>query len=254
MTFGMNNAGWAIWGPGPGRITFVSDHEGPTRIYSRTLDAGPDQIDTLWKGDGNSFPALGSWSRDGKTLAFLVYGEKTDFDIWLLEQGKEPRPFLATQFPECFPAISPDGRWLLYTSEEPGREEVFVRPLSGEGSPHQVSVGGGSDPLWSPDGSAVFYRAWEPQPTLVVATFRVRVRAAGEGLSFDRPERLFGTAGLSWGAPAQSWDVARDGRFVVTKGVDPAERQAFTEKVLSDRIYVDLDGLPALLEEAGKSR
>ena len=253
VTFGMN-PGFAIWGPGPDRITFTSDHEGPTRIHSRKIDAAPDQVETLWDGAGGSYIALGSWSRDGKTLAFLVYNEKTDHDIWLLETGKEPRPFLATQFPERFPDISPDGRWLLYTSEEPGREEVFVRLLSGEGSPRQISVGGGSDPLWSRDGSTIFYRALEQQPTLMVATFRVRVRAAGAGLSLDRPERLFGTENLSAGSPGQSWDVAPDGRFVVTKQVDPADRRAWKEKVISDRIHVDLDGLPAILEGARKGR
>ena len=45
----------AIWGPGPERITFVSDHEGPVGLYTRRLDAGPEEVEALWKPtDGRS--------------------------------------------------------------------------------------------------------------------------------------------------------------------------------------------------------
>ena len=247
---------WAIWGPGPDRTTFTSDHEGPKGIYSRRIDAGPEEIETLWKASGNE-PALGSWSPDGRTLAFVVGAEKTGWDIWLLEKGREPRPFVASRFNEWHPDISPEGRWLLYTSAEPGRPEVFVRPLSGEGSPRQVSVGGGKEPLWSRDGTALFYRGRIPQPPDQPdgpeSLFRVSVKAGGGGLAFGRPEKLFDIE-YSNASPGHSWDVAPDGRFVFVKFPDEAGRRAFSEKVAADRIYVDLDGLPALLKEAGKSR
>jgi eukaryotic-like serine/threonine-protein kinase len=261
------NPRWAIWGPGPDRITFASDHEGPVRIYSRRIDAAPEEVETLWKSASYGFAALGSWSRDGKTLAFVVQDEKTGYDIWLLEAGKGARPFAASRFNEAYPDISPDGKWLLYSSNEPGRLEAFVRPLTRDGPPHQVSagVGGGYEPLWSRDGSAIFYWALAPPPrpartfTSPSRTddrrvlFRVRVNAARDSLSFGRPERLF-EGDYGWSTPCQGWDVAPDGRFLIKKMPDEADRRIWWTKVLADRILVDIGGLPATLQEAAKKR
>jgi Tol biopolymer transport system component len=248
----------AIWGPGPDRITFVSGHEGPVRIYSRRVDAGAEEIETLWKGSGTSMPGLGSWSRDGKTLAFIVYDSLSAMaDIWLIEPGKEPRRFFASRFEENAPDISPDGRWLAYSSDEPGKSEVFVRPLSGEGPARMVSVGGGAEPLWARDGTAIFYRWRTPrtpaQPAGARARFRVRVDTAGGRLAFGPPEKLFEDP-YEAGTPGTFWDVTPDGRFVMLKEPDETERRARFEKTLGDRIYVDTEGFPALLEGAGKSR
>ncbi len=69
VTFEMNPI-WAIWGPGPARITFASDHEGPPRIYSRRIDAGPEEVETPWNGTGHEL-GLGSWSRDGSSIYYL---------------------------------------------------------------------------------------------------------------------------------------------------------------------------------------
>jgi hypothetical protein len=257
VTFEMNPV-WAIWGPGPDRITFTSEHEGPPGIYSRRIDIGTQEVETLWKGTGRGAVALGSWTRDGKALAFVLCDEKTACDIWLLEPGKEPRPFIAGRFDETHPAISPDGLWLLYTSDEPGRTEVMVRPLTVEGAPRQVSSSGGREPLWSRDGAAIYYRGRTPptanQTQGAPALFRVRVNAGPEGLALGLPENLFEERIYGGSHPGHSWDVAPDGRFLFEKDPDPAERRAWWEKFLSDRIRIDLGGLSALLSEAGSQQ
>ncbi len=257
VTFEMNPLS-AIWGPGPDRITFVSNHEGPPRIYSRKVDAGPEEVETLWRGTGRGGIAVGSWSRDGKTLAFVVSDPKTGYDIWLLEQGKAPRPFVSSQFGEMHPDISPDGRWLLYTSDEPGRYEVFVRPLSG-GPPRQVSAGGdrvlgGRQPLWSRDGSAITYWGNGPTPGLWVL-FRVGVTVSGDGLSLGQPARLIEAPSKGVRSyPNHGWDMAPDGRILRGEWMTEADSRAWEEKTLSDRIRIDLGGLPALLSGAGKQQ
>ena len=69
-------------------------------------------------------------------------------------------PLIATPAAESTPAISPDGRWLAYTSDEDGQREVFVRPWPDvNGGKWQVSRDGGTEPQWSPDGSELFYRS-----------------------------------------------------------------------------------------------
>ena len=68
------------------------------------------------------------------------------------------RPFLQTRFNDRQAMFSPDGRWVAYTSDESGHDEVYVRPFPGPGSRTAVSVGGGSDPRWRRDGRELFYR------------------------------------------------------------------------------------------------
>ena len=244
-----SNPMWAIWGPGPDRITFTSDREGPMGLYTRRLDAGPDVIETLWKTARGSEHGLGlgSWSRDGKVLAFARISTLTNWDIWILERGKEPRPFVATPFYEMHPDISPDGQWLLYTSNESGRREVFARALSGDGGALQVSNGKGVEPLWSRDGTNVFY--WVFGKGEFRTLFRVSVTRNADSLKFGVPERLLEGA-YGGGAPGHGWDVAPDGRFLVNKAGDTAERRANWDKLLSNRIVVDTGGVARLLADA----
>ncbi len=237
----------AIWGPGPDGITFVSHHQGPPGLYTRRLDAGPEEIATLWKPPDGSYLGVGSWSRDGRVLAFTREAASGS-DIWLLEPGKEPRPFLSTRFDEAQADISPDGEWLVYTSDESGRNEVFAKALSGKGGALQVSAGEGWEPLWSRDGGSVYYWAgvegkggW--------TLFRVRVTKASDSLVFGVPERLPAQKD-TWAYPNTSWDIAPDGRFLIVKEMDEADRRAWWGKLLSNRIVVDTGGVARLLADA----
>src|SRR5262245_63185630 len=68
------------------------------------------------------------------------------------------RPLVATPAEELAPAVSPDGRWLAYSSNESGRREVYVRPFpETSNARYQISVNGGTEPGWSRDGSELFY-------------------------------------------------------------------------------------------------
>ena len=64
----------------------------------------------------------------------------------------------ANNFNNGAPTLSPDGRWLAYTSDESGRSEVYVRSYPGQGGRWQVSLDGGTEPVWSPKGDEIFYR------------------------------------------------------------------------------------------------
>src|SRR5262249_46993798 len=78
-------------------------------------------------------------------------------DIWsVAAAGGSPRPIVRTPFDEAAPAISPDGRWLAYQSNESNRWEVYLRPLAG-GAAVPVSAGGGASPVWSGDGRTLSY-------------------------------------------------------------------------------------------------
>jgi hypothetical protein len=109
--------------------------------------------------DVSMYPA--SWSADGRRLALGVVNQHSGDDVWVLDldRGSDPIPFLDSRFSERHPVFSPDGRWIAYASDESGRWEIFVRPYPGPGGRVQVSTDGGAEPLSSPDGTALFYRA-----------------------------------------------------------------------------------------------
>jgi hypothetical protein len=70
-----------------------------------------------------------------------------------------PRTLLGGPYDEKAPALSPDGRWLAYVSDESGRDEVYVRPFPNlDSGKWQVSGSGGREPLWANSGRELFYR------------------------------------------------------------------------------------------------
>src|SRR5207247_21175 len=125
-----------------------------------------------WKtDDGNGTPERilaaqnpqrpSSFSADGKFLAYTEVHPQTGLDIWTVRlddrSPRQPEPFLRTPFQEDLPLFSPDGRWLAYRSDESGRMEVYVARFPGAAVKRQISVDGGDQPLWAPDGKQVFY-------------------------------------------------------------------------------------------------
>jgi Tol biopolymer transport system component len=87
------------------------------------------------------------WSRDGRSLLFTQRGKDTGLDLWVLpmEGDHKPVPYLVTPFSEGQAQFSPDGRWVVYTSDETGTKEVYVRPFPmSSGGKWPVSNGGGN--------------------------------------------------------------------------------------------------------------
>jgi tRNA A-37 threonylcarbamoyl transferase component Bud32 len=134
-----------------------------------------------------------------------------------------PIPILASPFDEEAIAISPDGKWLAYQSDEPGRTEIIVRPLQNiNGDKKQVSSGGGVAPLWSRDGKELFYLSTDKR---MMAARMI----AGEKINFTDPVALFRVPDELLGAEAlyyTPWDVARDGRFMMARLVGGDKSQA----------------------------
>jgi Tol biopolymer transport system component len=108
-------------------------------------------------------------------------------------------------------AISPNGRWLAYVSEESGTAEVYVRPFPNVDSARiAISVGGGVEPLWSRDGTELFYRSSRGDAmTTAVSTTTT--------FSHSQPVLMFSNPGFSVGSYFRGWDVHPDGRFLMSK-------------------------------------
>ena len=136
---------------------------------------------------------------------------KRTCDIWIVPRNGEAEPFLRTRFNEAYPEFSPDGRWLVYTSDESGRDEVYVRPYPGPGRAMQISTAGGSSPGWSRDGSEVFYR-WQERLLCRSDHNRWRESASGHTGEALRLELLAGRS-LSvhgtWHRTGDSWSPGK---------------------------------------------
>ncbi len=164
-----------------------------------------------------------SFSPDGKRLVYSAWGgTQNHWDLWslLLDGTSKPVAFLEAPGNQIAPALSPDGRYLAYASEESGRWEIFLRPFpSGEGK-WQVSSGLGFWPHWSRGGDELFYAQGNDIMVVDVKT--------APSLMLSSPRKLFSHAPS--GVPMQmglpdGFDVSPDGkRFLLLRneGKEPA--------------------------------
>jgi hypothetical protein len=139
---------------------------------------------------------------------------------------RTPRPFLRTSANEQHPQFSPDGRWVTFTSDESGREEVFVVPFPGPGARIAISNHGGTHPRWRRDGTEIFYIG--PRLTLMAAAVNgqnpeFEVRTVGR--LFDE---VFRTENYQGYGPGSVYDVAPDGQRFLTNLVTGTEEPAQT--------------------------
>jgi serine/threonine-protein kinase len=202
-----------LWTPDGGRLIY--DSERPVfDLYWRVADATqPEQ--PLLASEYDKYPS--SISPDGRTLAawFNVPGAN---QIWLvpLDGVGKPRPFLDAPFNLRHPSFSPDGRWLAYASNESGRDEVVIQSYPDPGrARRQVSISGGTEPMWTRQGRELVYRNGD---TTLAAALNP---ATGES---GRPGVLFvGPYDFAAIAP-RSYDVTPDGRrFLMVRYAPEAE-------------------------------
>jgi eukaryotic-like serine/threonine-protein kinase len=209
-------------------VFYLSERGSPRELWRVPADGSGPEERVYALPDGETIGEM-TVSPDG-TFAVLVRYRSTrrdrDEDLWLLTldtgrtsgRGQAVRrpqltPLLRTPFDELTPRVSPDGRWLAYISNETGQYEVYVRALAGPAQRIQVSSGGGSEPVWGPDGRRLFYRAGGRFIAAQIATSPGLAVATREPLFEDR-YRMFEFH--------QQYDVHPDGRrFLVLQPAGP---------------------------------
>jgi len=207
-----------LWSPDGRRIAFGSKPGGrPFGWGIRWILAdGGDSAETLVPGDVEQFP--GAFTPDGGALVFSKRDLVTGRDIWILPLAGErrPQPYLRTPFDEQGAAVSPDGRWLAYVSNESGQDEVYVRAFPRPGIAVLVSRGGGREPRWAPSGRELFYRNQDAMVVVAVhpsSSFRVGRRMV-----------LFKTDPYVSSRLRAAYDVYPDGRrFLMVRGSNRTE-------------------------------
>jgi serine/threonine-protein kinase len=175
------------------------------------------------------YPA--AMTADGGTLVFLRSGQETSFDILSLSLSNphQIRTIVKTPAYEGGARLSPDGKWLLYVSNESGQNEIYVRPFSGPDRRWQVSSQGGTQSLWNPNGREVFYRDGNKM-------MAVDVTAEADGLKLSPPHTLFDHRyAFGAGITIANYDVSRDGqRFLMVKDEAGAGRLNVVLNAFSD--------------------
>jgi Tol biopolymer transport system component len=145
-----------IWSPDGSRIAYASLRSGKWGLY-QTLSSGSGTEEPLFESDLPKAPM--SWSPDGKRIVFWVEDPKTGSDLWVLTlDDKKAAPLIATPFAETHAQISPDGKWIAYTSNaKDSRNEIYVKPFPTGSGGWQVSYTGGDWPRWRQDAKELFY-------------------------------------------------------------------------------------------------
>jgi Tol biopolymer transport system component len=174
---------------------------GPERLFQeQSTQEQSTQVEILETSDGRWFVYR---------VGDVARGQNTDL-YFAPSGGGEHRPLVASRFNELSPAISPDGRWLAYVSDVSGEYEVYVQPFPGPGARRQVSVSGGTSPVWAHSGEELFYLSGGH---LVAADVETR-----NGFMVRSRQRLFPTHMYQQLSSHAAYDVLADDREFVFVG------------------------------------
>ena len=180
--------------------------EAPKDIIQRTKEAADDTLPTGWTLDGQKIITAAQPLAGGSIVGLLTLDGNM-------------QPLLPGSAEQSNGQLSPNGKWLVYASNESGDWEIYATPFPGAGGKIQISRGGGTEPRWNRDGKEIFYLA--PKNMLTA----ISVSDDGGTLSTGTPQVLFQLDGR---APISStdlftYDVSNDGRrFLVNRYLKPA--------------------------------
>jgi serine/threonine-protein kinase len=204
-----SGASYPVWTP-DGRYIALTNGRG--MFWSRSDGSGKPQ--PLTQSNNPQMPS--SFTPDGKRLAFSEPNPDGMLGIWTVAVGSDgaglragkPEAFLQTALQMRSTRFSPDGRWLAYSSNESGTEQVYVRAFPDKGSKWQISNGGGMFPIFSQSGRELFFHNLDNQ--IMVAAYTVK----GDSFLPDKP-RMWSEKRLADLGVFGNYDLAPDGKRIV---------------------------------------
>jgi serine/threonine-protein kinase len=201
-----------VWSPDGRHIAFRSDREAGG-VFLRPADAASEARRLTRATVGFHIPY--AFTPDGSQVLFTDFRDYGDQDILAVTvETQAVEPVLTDRFAELHPAISPDGRWLAYQSDESGRFEVYVRPYPDVTRARwQISTNGGTSPTWRRDGRELVFAA---------GTVLTSVEFSPESPRLGPPRTLFAVASAGERLGPQ-FDISSDGRRVMVLSPAPAD-------------------------------
>ncbi len=207
------------WTPDGSHIVYLKQQESNWQLLWQPAD-GNAEAAVLWSSRPGGPALLYPMSFSPDMSAMMLFGPvpNRSFDIFRMRMegidrplAKEPELILGTPFGEAFGQISPNGRWMLYASDQSGRWEIYVTSYPKLGATHQISRNGGHKPIWNPSAPEILYR-WGSQVYAVEVTLGSEFRAGEPRLLFE---------GAYPTVPGFDFDITPDGKqFIMLENKD----------------------------------
>jgi Tol biopolymer transport system component len=219
------------------RVVFGS-YQPDENLYWMASD-GSGAMELLLESDNRQYPL--DWHEPSDTLVLQWTDSEDGYGIWTLPVtgAREAAPLLDSPNNARWAHLSPDGRWLAYTSDESGRYEIYVVSYPDARGKRAVSTDGGIEPRWSPRGDELFFKSgghgelYRARTKMMVAPVTVERTT----LEIGTPRLLFEGDYPSGICCGHSYDVTADGaRFVMIKGEPVSERRLSVELHALDRL------------------
>ena len=206
LTFGGTNRSPA-WTPDGRQIVFISNREHNANAIFRQSADGSGSAERLID------PATAQPTSLRVTAQRMViyHDARGDGDVWMfpLDGTHKPQQVTRDKGNQTDASVSPDGRWVAYTSTEGGGDAVYVQPLPTTGAKYQVATGDAHDPMWAPDGRQLFYLAANFGADHRLTSVDVRTEP---GFTFANPTVIFQPLVASAEGETSPYDITRDGR------------------------------------------
>jgi len=238
LTFGGVND-YPIWSADGDRIVFQSDREGDNGIFWQRADHSGTAERLTKADDANHRPD--SWPAKSPHFSFSSFQgvfSNQESSVWTFSlQEKKPALFVdVPQSNQIRSFLSPDGRWVVYQSDETRAKynfQIYVKPHAPTGEQYQITKGGGTNPLWSPDGKEIIY---QPAGKLMGKLMSVHV-STEPSFSFSSPVELPIEAFIQPNAGgSRNYDITPDGKqFIMAFPVDrPTRRSPLQIQVIAN--------------------
>jgi len=198
------------WTPDGSRVLYRTDEGAGSSIWWRAADLGTPSVPLVQEATPRGFFYEGVITPNGRAI---VYQRNNDVELRALTGDTTPTMVAVSEAMENQARVSPDGRWVAFVTDESGSEEVVVQPLGGPGRRVQVSLTGGTEPVWSRDGGRLFYRA---NRKFIVATVTTEPAFAVVSRAVFGQDRFVPAA-----SPHANYDVAPDGKHLLV--LEPLE-------------------------------
>jgi eukaryotic-like serine/threonine-protein kinase len=192
-------------------LVFASDRHGIDDLF-RVRSDGVGAEEVVAQSPMRKYPT--HWSLDW--ISFTAFDAAGKQDLWFVDpRSRRPRPYLQTEHSEHSGRLSPDQRWIVYGSDETGRNAIFLRPFpNADGGKWRISgAASAGAPRWRADGKEIFYA---DDAGIVAVPVTLPVTPSGSAPELGIPQVLFRIGGIG----RAQYEPSRDGtRFLIPIGV-----------------------------------